>query len=93
MASKTSSANHIVGYSLAVSDPMTARRGICLNTILKKEAQISQEMLESMAPYARSCVIANADPGGLHERRCRNFGHNRPGAPALAKGNREHIFR
>ncbi len=90
---------------------MTARRGICLNMSVEKEAQTSQEVLESMATYARSWVTADTgsddgaqdvirnriaplcNPGVLHERRCRNFGHNRTEAPALAKGHGEYILR
>jgi hypothetical protein len=41
----------------------------------------------------RNRIAPRGNPGVLHERRCRNFGHNRTEAPALAKGDGEYIFR
>jgi hypothetical protein len=41
---------------------MIARRGICLNMSVEKEAQTIQEVLESMATYARSSVTADTAP-------------------------------
>ncbi len=58
-ASDPPSANHVVGYSLAVSDPVTADPAICLNMIVRNEAHIVREVLDSVAPYISSWVIVD----------------------------------
>jgi glycosyltransferase involved in cell wall biosynthesis len=47
------------GYNLAVSDPATAHPTICLNMIVKNEAHIVCETLDSVAPYISSWVIVD----------------------------------
>jgi glycosyltransferase involved in cell wall biosynthesis len=42
-----------------VSDPVTARPAICLNMIVKNEAHIVNETLDSVAPYITSWVIVD----------------------------------
>jgi Glycosyl transferase family 2 len=59
MVSETPSPNYVVGYSLAVSDPVTARPAICLNMIVKNEAHVVQETLDAVAPYISSWVIVD----------------------------------
>jgi len=59
LVSETPSANDVVGYSLAVSDPETARPAICLNMIVKNEAHIIRETLDSVAPYISSWLIVD----------------------------------
>src|SRR6201993_4997031 len=47
------------GYDLAVSDSAIARPAICLNMIVRNEAHIIRETLESVAPYITSWVIVD----------------------------------
>jgi len=47
------------GYDLAVSDPVTAPPAICLNMIVRNEAHIVHEVLDSVAPYITSWVIVD----------------------------------
>jgi hypothetical protein len=42
-----------------VSDPVTARPAICLNMIVRNEAHIVREALDSVAPYISSWVIVD----------------------------------
>ena len=42
-----------------MSDPVTARPAICLNMIVRNEAHIVHEMLDSVAPYISSWVIVD----------------------------------
>ncbi len=42
-----------------MSDPVTARPAICLNMIVRNEAHIIQETLDSVAPYISSWVIVD----------------------------------
>jgi glycosyltransferase involved in cell wall biosynthesis len=42
-----------------VSDPVTARPAICLNMIVKNEAHVVRETLDSAAPYISSWVIVD----------------------------------
>jgi glycosyltransferase involved in cell wall biosynthesis len=42
-----------------VSDPVTARPAICLNMIVRNEAHIVHEVLETVAPYITSWVIVD----------------------------------
>jgi hypothetical protein len=49
----------IAGYDLAVSDPVSARPAICLNAIVKNEAHIIHELLDSVAPFISSWVIVD----------------------------------
>lgn len=91
-------------------DPVTARPAICLNMIVRNDAQIIREALDSIAPYISSWVIVDTGsddgtreviqdhmaslgiPGQLHERRWRNFGHNRTEALNLAQGCGDYIW-
>jgi glycosyltransferase involved in cell wall biosynthesis len=47
-----------------VSDPVTAHPAICLNMIVKNEAHIVHETLDSVAPYISSWVIVDT---GSHD--------------------------
>src|SRR6201993_3432328 len=47
------------GYDLAVSDSAIARPAICLNMIVRNEAHIIGETLDSVAPYISSWVIVD----------------------------------
>jgi glycosyltransferase involved in cell wall biosynthesis len=49
----------VAGYDLAVSDPGTVCPAICLNIIVRSEAHIIHELLDSVAPHIRSWVIAD----------------------------------
>ncbi len=49
---------------MAVSDPVTSRPTICLNMIVRNEAHIVQELLDSVAPYISSWVIVDT---GSHD--------------------------
>ena len=78
--------------------------------IVRNEAHVVQEVLDSIAPYISSWVIVDTGsddgtqdkirshmaglgiPGELHERRWRNFGHNRSEAIALARGHGDYIW-
>ena len=42
-----------------MSDPVTARPGICLNMIVRNKAQVVQKVLDSVAPYISSWVIVD----------------------------------
>src|ERR1700757_899707 len=47
------------GYDLAVSDSVIAPPAICLNMIVRNEAHIIRETLESVTPYISSWVIVD----------------------------------
>jgi hypothetical protein len=49
----------VAGYDLAMSDPGTGRPAICLNMIVRNEAHVVQEALDSVAPYISSWVIVD----------------------------------
>jgi glycosyltransferase involved in cell wall biosynthesis len=56
----TESSPHAVArHDLAVPGAVTARPAICLNAIVKNEAHIIREMLDSVAPYISSWVIVD----------------------------------
>ena len=83
---------------------------ICLNMIVRNEAHVVHEVLDSVAPFIDSWVIVDTGsddgtqdlirshmdglgiPGTLHERRWRNFGHNRSEAITLARGHGDYIW-
>jgi hypothetical protein len=46
-------------YDLAVSEQVTAPPAICLNMIVRNEAHIVQELLDSVAPYVSSWVVVD----------------------------------
>jgi glycosyltransferase involved in cell wall biosynthesis len=88
---------------------MSAERPtICLNMIVKNEAQIIRRCLDSVRPVIDYWVIVDtgssdgtqdairawfADvPGELHERPWRNFGHNRSEALELARGHGDYVL-
>ncbi|BBY73408.1 hypothetical protein MPRF_03070 [Mycolicibacterium parafortuitum] len=86
------------------------RPTICLNMIVRNEAHVVHEVLDSVAPYISSWVIVDTGsedgtqdkvrdhmaalgiPGELHERRWRDFGHNRSEALDLARGRADYIW-
>ncbi len=88
----------------------TRRPSICLNMIVRNEAHVVHEVLDSVAPFISTWVIVDTGsddgtqdkirnhmaalgiPGELHERRWRNFGHNRSEAIALAGGHADYIW-
>ncbi len=49
----------VARYDLDVPDPMTARPAICLNMIVKDEAHIVQQVLDSVAPFISSWVVVD----------------------------------
>jgi len=83
---------------------------ICLNMIVRNEAHVVHEVLDSVAPFIDSWVIVDTGsddgtqdlirshmdglgiPGTLHERRWRNFGHNRSEAISLARGHGDYLW-
>ncbi len=91
-------------------EPVTARPAICLNMIVRNEAHVVHEVLNSVAPYISYWVIVDTGshdgtqelirnhmaqlgiPGELHERRWRNFGHNRTEALILAQGHGDYVW-
>lgn len=94
-----------------MSEPKSTHRpAICLNMIVRNEAHIVHEVLDSVAPFITSWVIVDTGsddgtqelirshmsalgiPGELHERRWRDFGHNRSEAIALAQGHGDYIW-
>jgi len=59
-ASTRAMARHaIAGYDLALPDPVSTRPAICLNMIVRNEAHIVHEVLDSVAPYISSWVIVD----------------------------------
>jgi glycosyl transferase family 2 len=81
---------------------------ICLNMIVKNEAQVIERCLRSVKPFIDSWVIVDTGstddtrqkiaeamtglPGELHERPWKNFGHNRNEALSLASTRGDYIF-
>ena len=49
----------VAGYALLVFDSVSTRPGICLNMIVRNEAHIVAEVLDSVAPYISSWVIVD----------------------------------
>jgi glycosyltransferase involved in cell wall biosynthesis/SAM-dependent methyltransferase len=76
--------------------------------IVKNEARVIQRCLDSVRPFIHYWVIVDTGstdgtqelvkellsgiPGELHERRWRNFGHNRTEALELARGKADYIL-
>ena len=87
---------------------LTIRRTLCLNMIVKNEAQVIRRCLDSVRPFIDHWVIVDtgssdgtqdiirahfADiPGELHERPWRDFGFNRTQALELARGKADYIL-
>jgi hypothetical protein len=81
---------------------------ICLNMIVKNEAQVIARCLASVRPFVDHWVIVDtgstdgtqdiirsalaAKPGELHERPWRDFGHNRNEALDLARGKGDYLI-
>lgn len=81
---------------------------VCLNMIVKDEANVIERCLASVKPFIDHWVIVDtgstdgtqdlirrfiADiPGQLHERRWRDFGHNRTEALNLAHGKSDYVL-
>src|SRR3954467_13946302 len=85
-----------------------AGRGICLNMIVKNEAPVIGRCLDSVLPFIDRWVIVDtgstddtralvqhhlrSQPGELHERPWKNFGHNRNEAFQLAAPQADYLF-
>lgn len=83
-------------------------RSVCLNMIVKNEANVIRRCLASVRPFITHWVIVDTGstdgtqeviraylqdlPGMLYERPWKNFGHNRSEALALARGKADYIL-
>jgi glycosyltransferase involved in cell wall biosynthesis len=81
---------------------------LCLNMIVKDEAQVIERCLGTVQPFIQRWVIVDTGstdgtrdvirrrlagvPGELHERPWRSFGHNRSEALALARPHADHLL-
>ncbi len=81
---------------------------ICLNMIVKDESPVIQRCLASVKPWIDHWVIVDTGssdgtqdlvraavagvPGSLHERRWRDFAHNRNEALALARAHADYVL-
>jgi len=99
-----------VGFQtlFAVAAPESKPPTICLNMIVKDEAQVIKRCLGSVKPMIDYWVIVDTGssdgtqdiirefmkdiPGELHERPWKNFGHNRNEALQLAKGKGDYVL-
>lgn len=87
---------------------MTLPQRICLNMIVKDEAEVIQRSLQQLRRFIDYWVIVDTGssdgtqalvkkeldgiPGELHERPWRNFGHNRSEAISLAAGKGDYLL-
>lgn len=85
-----------------------AKKTVCLNMIVKDEKDVIARCLESAKPLIDYWVIVDTGstdgtqvliretlkdiPGELHERRWKNFAHNRNEALELAKGKADYVL-
>lgn len=81
---------------------------ICLNMIVKNEARVIRRCLDTVRPFIDRWVIVDTGstdgtqalirevlqgvPGELHERRWKDFAHNRNEALALARGQGDYVL-
>ena len=87
---------------------MTSKQRICLNMIVKDEADVIRRSLQALRPLVDSWVIVDTGssdetcniirevmagvPGVVHHRPWKNFGHNRSEAIALARDHGDYLL-
>jgi GR25 family glycosyltransferase involved in LPS biosynthesis len=98
------------GRSTAGDGPRLRAPSVCLNMIVRDEAHIVTETLDSVASHIEALVVVDTGSsdgtvavihdwmeehgvrGEIHERRWRDFGHNRSEALELAQGWADYIW-
>jgi glycosyltransferase involved in cell wall biosynthesis len=94
--------------SCEAAEPISKKKTICLNMIVKNESQVIEKCLASVKPLIDYWVIVDTGssdntqeivkncmkgiPGQLYERPWVNFAHNRNEALALAKNKGDYVL-